>query len=48
MYEVQPIEISDTMILELDDDGLYEGHIQMKKISKYYLKKNNQLTYFML
>jgi len=48
MYEVQPIKIGDTTILELDDDGLYEGCIQMKKVSKYYFKKNNQLTYFVL
>jgi len=41
MYKVQPIEIGDTTILELDDDGLYEGRIQMKKVSKYYLKKTN-------
>jgi len=41
MYEVQPIEIDETMILELDDDGLYKGHIQMKKVSKYHRKKNN-------
>ena len=39
MYEVQPIEIGDAKILELDDDGLYEGCIQMKKVSKYHRKK---------
>jgi len=43
MYEVQPIEISNATILELDDDGLYEGRIQMKKISKYHRKKTIDL-----
>jgi len=41
MHEVQSIKIGDTTILELDNDGLYEGRIQMKKISKYHRKKNN-------
>lgn len=45
MYEVQPIEIGDATILELDDDGLYEGRIQMKKVSKYHRKK--QLTHIL-
>jgi len=39
MHEVQPIKIGDTTILELDNNGLYEGCIQMKKVSKYYRKK---------
>jgi len=31
MDEVQPIEVGDTTILELDDDGAYEGRILMEK-----------------
>jgi len=46
MYEIQPIEIGETMILELDDNGLYEGRIQMKKVSKYHRKKK-QLTHIL-
>ena len=45
MNKVQPIKVGDTTILELDDNGAYEGCILMKKVSKTYRRKTYRLIY---